>query len=225
MVKKENQNQPEGLEGIEQALTRTEQFIEDNSKVLSYIMAAIVVLVVAFIGANRYYIDPLQEEAAGQMFMAEKFFERDSFDLALNGYGTYPGFIAITEDYKITKTANLAKYYAGICFLRMGEYDEAVKYLKSFKTKDILVGSAQYSSLGDAYVELAELSEATKAYKKAISDFDNTFTSPILLKKLGIVYEELDQMDDANETYSQIKSEFPDSEEARDIDKYIARTK
>ncbi len=225
MVKKEKQSQPDSMEGIEQALTRTEQFIEDNSKVLSYLMAAIVVVVVLYIGAQRYYITPLQEEAAGQMFMAEKFFERDSFDLALNGYGTYPGFIEITEDYRITKTANLAKYYAGISYLRIGDFDNAVKYLKDFKTADVLAGSVKYSSLGDAYVELNDLHSAVKAYKKAISEFGNNFTSPILLKKTGIVYEEMDQKNEALKVYSQIKTDFPDSEEARDIDKYIARTK
>jgi len=225
MVKKEKQSQPDSMEGIEQALTRTEQFIEDNSKTLSYLMVAIVVVVVLYIGAQRYYIAPLQEEAAGQMFMAEKFFERDSFDLALNGYGTYPGFIEITEDYKITKTANLAKYYAGICYLRIGDFEKAVKYLKDFNTKDVLVGSVKYSSLGDAYVELEDFHSAVKAYEKGISEFENNFTSPILLKKAGIVYEEMNQKSEALKVFSQIKTEFPDSEEARDIDKYIARSK
>lgn len=225
MAKKAKQTQSDSLEGIEHALTRTEQFIEDNSKVLSYIVGGIVILIVLFIGAKRFYITPLEEEASGQMFMAEKFFERDSFDLALNGYGTYPGFIEITEDYKITKTANLAKYYAGISFLKLGDYEEAIDFLSDFKTKDILVGSAQYSSLGDAYVELNELESAIRAYKKAVSEFGNNFTSPLIMKKMGLVHEELNETSEANKLYLRIKSEFPDSEEARDIDKSIARTK
>ena len=225
MAKKAKQTQPDSLEGIEQALTRSEQFIEENSKVLSYIVGVIVILIVLFIGTKRFYITPLQEEAAGQMFMAEKFFERDSFDLALNGYGTYPGFVEITEDYKITKTANLAKYYAGISFLKLGDYENAIDYLNGFNTKDILVGSAQYSSLGDAYVELNELESAIKAYQKAVSEYGNNFTSPLILKKTGLVYEELNETSEANKIYTKIKSEFPDSEEARDIEKSIARTK
>jgi len=225
MAKKAKQIEVDSLEGIEQALTRSEQFIEDNSKVLTYIVGAIVIFIVLFIGAKRFYITPMAEEAAGQMFMAEKFFERDSFDLALNGYGTYPGFIEITEDYGITKAANLAKYYAGISYLKLGDFQNAVDYLNKFKTKDILVGSAQYSSLGDAYTELNELESALRAYKKAISEYGNNFTSPIILKKMGLVNEELKETEDANAIYKQIKSEFPDSDEARDIDKYIARTK
>lgn len=225
MAKKAKQTQADSLEGIEQALTRSEQFIEDNSKVLSYVVGVIIIVVVLFIGTKRLYLAPLEEEAASQMFMAEKFFERDSFNLALNGYGTYPGFIQITEDYKIAKAANLAKYYAGICYLKTGDYENAVDYLSKFKTNDVLVGSAKYSSLGDAYVELQDLEPALKAYRKAISEFENNFTTPMVMKKMGIVYEEKKELTEANAIYKKIKSEYPDSEEARDIDKYIARTK
>jgi len=225
MVKKAKQTQADSLEGIEQALTRTEQFIEDNSKALTYVVGVIVILIVLFIGTKRLYLTPLEEEAAGQMFMAEKFFERDSFNLALNGYGTYPGFIQITEDYKISKAANLAKYYAGICYLKTGDYENAVDYLSKFKTKDVLVGSAKFSSLGDAYVELQELESALRSYKKATSEYENNFTTPLIMKKMAIVYEEKQELAAANAIYKKIKSEYPESEEARDIDKYIARTK
>lgn len=225
MAKKAKQTQAESLEGIEQALTRTEQFIEDNSKGLTIVVGVIIILVVLFIGTKRLYLTPLEEEASGQMFMAEKFFERDSFNLALNGYGTYPGFIQITEDYKITKAANLAKYYAGVSFLKIGDYENAVDYLSKFSTKDVLIGSAQYSSLGDAYVELQELESALRAYKKATSEYENNFTTPLIMKKMAIVYEETKELAAANTIYKKIKSDYPESEEARDIDKYIARTK
>ncbi|MCF8379990.1 MAG: tetratricopeptide repeat protein [Bacteroidales bacterium] len=224
MAKKAKQPQADSLEGIEQALTRTEQFIEDNSKPLTYIVGAIVILIILFIGAKRFYFTPLEQEAAGQMFMAEKFFERDSFELALNGYGTYPGFVEISEDYGMTKAANLADYYAGVCYLKLGDYEKAIDYLNKFSTEDILVGSAQYSSIGDAYVELNDMDAALKAYRKAISEYENNFTTPLILKKMALVNEELNENSEANALYKSIKSEYPESEEARDIDKYIART-
>ena len=153
MAKKAPKNQPDSFEGIEMALTRTERFIEDNSKVLSYIMFGIIIVVMIIIGTKRFYLSPLEEEAAGQMFMAEKFFDKDSFNLALNGYGTYPGFLEVNEDYGLTKTGKLAKYYSGICYLKLGDYESAVDYLSDFRTEDVLVGATQYSALGDAYVE------------------------------------------------------------------------
>jgi len=225
MAKKAKQTQPDSFEGIESALTRTEQFIEDNSKILSYIILGIIAVVLIFMGTRRFYIKPLEEEASSQMFMAEKFFERDSFDLALNGYGTYPGFLQITEDYGITKTANLADYYAGICYLRLGEYENAVDHLKSFKTKDLLIGAAKYSSLGDAYVELSDYDAAVKNYETAIKDFRNDYSTPLILKKTALVYEESGDYKKANDYYQEIRKEYPESDEARDIDKYLTRTR
>jgi tetratricopeptide (TPR) repeat protein len=224
MAKKAKQNQPDSLEGIESALTRSEQFIEDNSKLLSYIILGIVAAVLIVMGVNRFYLSPMEEEASEQMFIAEKFFERDSFNLALYGYGTYPGFLQITEDYGLTKTANLAEYYAGVSFLNIGDYEEAVDHLKSFKTDDLLMGASKFSSIGDAYVEMGEYEDAVNAYKKAISEYSNEYSTPIILKKTALVYEEMEDYQEANEFFRRIKEEYPESEEARDIEKYIART-
>ncbi len=224
MAKKAKQTQPDSFEGIESALTKTEQFIEDNSKVLSYIILGIIAAVLIVIGARRFYLKPLQEEASSQMFMAEKFFERDSFNLALNGYGTYPGFLQITEDYGITKAGNLAEYYAGICYLQLGDYENAIDHLESFKTDDLLVGAAKYSALGDAYVELGEYDKAVNNFEKAISDFRNDYSTPLILKKVALVYEEMNEFDKANDFYQEISREYPESEEARDIQKYLKRT-
>lgn len=225
MAKKPKQKQPDSFEGIEHALTRTEQFIEDNSKVISYVVLGAILVVLIYLGFNRLYLKPLEEEAAGQMFMAEKFFERDSFNLALNGYGTYPGFLQINEDYGITKSANLSSYYAGICYLQLGNYENAIDYLEDFKTDDLLIGSAKYASLGDAYLEIGDLDRAVKSYQEGIDDYPNDFSTPILLKKAGLAYEEMGEYDKAIETYEQIRSEFPDATEARDIEKYIARAR
>ncbi|HYW96542.1 MAG TPA: tetratricopeptide repeat protein [Bacteroidales bacterium] len=226
MAKKANQAQHhDNLEGIEIALTRTEQFIEDNSKPISYVILAIVALVLIFIGVKRWYYNPLEKEASQQMFMAERFFDRDSFNLALNGYGTYPGFLQIVDDYGITKSANLAQYYAGICYLNMGDFNNAVDYLEDFNTSDLLVGSAKYSSLGDAYVELGDLKNAVSAYSKGIDKFPNDFTSPIMLKKEGIVYEQMGEYKKAVLAYETIKKDYSDSNEGKDIAKYIDRAK
>ncbi len=226
MAKKAKEtHQDKNLEGLEIALTRTEQFIEDNSKTLSYIVLGIVVIVLAFIGVKRYYINPIETEASQQMFMAERFFDRDSFNLALNGYGTYPGFLQIIDDYGITKSANLASYYAGICYLNMGDFSNAVDYLEDFKTSDILVGSAKFSSLGDAYVELGEYESAVKSYRKGIEKYPNDFTTPIILKKEGVVYEQLGDFQKAIASYESIQKDYPSSNEGRDIGKYIDRAK
>jgi len=224
MSKKKNVKQTDkNLEGIEQALTRSEQFIEDNQKVLTYILGGLIVVLLIIIGGNRYYLKPLNEEAAADMYYAERFFEMDSFNLALNGYGTYPGFLNVIDDYGISKSAKISKYYAGVCYHQLGDYEAAVNLLNKFKTDDLLVGAAKYSTLGDAYVEMGDMSKAISAYKSGIEKYENNFSSPIILKKLGLVYEELGQLDDALETYKVIESTYPGTSEGKEIKKYIGR--
>jgi tetratricopeptide (TPR) repeat protein len=218
-VKKTDKN----LEGIEQALTRSEQFIEDNQKVLTYILGGLIVVLLIIVGGNRYYLKPLNEEAAADMYYAERFFEIDSFNLALNGYGTYPGFLNVIDDYGISKSAKISRYYAGVCYHQLGDHEAAIQQLNKFKTDDLLVGAAKYSTLGDAYVELGELDKAISAYKSGIEKYENNFSSPIMLKKLGLVYEELGQLDQALEAYKTIEANFPETPEGNEIKKYIGR--
>jgi len=224
MAKKPNvKTTDKNLEGIEQALSRSEQFIEENQKILTYILGGIVLVLLIIIGGNRYYLKPLNEKAAADMFYAERFFEIDSFNLALNGYGTYPGFLNVIDDYGITKSARLARYYAGVCYHNLGDQESAIEYLEKFKTGDLLVGAAKYSAMGDAYVELGELKKAETSYRTGIEKYSNNFSSPIMLKKLGILYEEMNELDRALETYRTIEKEYPDTPEGREILKYIGR--
>ena len=224
MSKKKNVKQTDkNLEGIESALTRSEQFIEDNSNVLTYILGGLIVILLVIIGGNRYYLKPLNEEAAADMYYAERFFEMDSFNLALNGYGTYPGFLNVIDDYGISKSARISRYYAGVCYHQLGDYESAIHLLNKFKTDDLLVGAAKYSTLGDAYVEMGELSKAVTAYKSGIEKFENNFSSPIMMKKLGIVYEELGKLDEALSTYKNIENTYPETPEGKEIKKYIGR--
>lgn len=213
------------FEGIEHALTKTEKFIEDNQKILLYSVVGFIAAIFIIIGSKRLYLEPREKDASSEMFIAEKFFEKDSFALALNGYGTYPGFIQIIEDYGITKSANLAKYYAGVCYLNLGEYQNAIDKLKSFKTNDLLIGSGKYSSLGDAYSGSGDYESAVNYYLEGAEKFRNNYSTPILLKKAGIVYEELGKFDKSLELYQKIKKEYPETQEGREMDKYIERVK
>jgi len=213
------------MEGVEVALTKTEQFIEDNQKTLSIAIGIIVVIVAAFLGFKRFYVAPLEKEAQASMFVAEQYFQRDSFNLALNGDGNNWGFIDIISDYKFTKSANLAKYYAGISNLYLGDYEEAISYLKKFKSDDLMVGTIAIGAIGDAYSELNELDKAASYYEKAAANNKNEFTTPVYLNKAGLIYEELGKYNKVVEMFEKIKTDYPNSQEGKSADKFIARAK
>ena len=223
MAKKKKDAVEEPIEGVENLLSRTENYIEENQKSLTIIVTAIVVVVLGYLGYTNFYVAPLEKEARTQIYMAERYFELDSFNIALYGDGNYPGFIDIIDEYGVTNTANLAHYYAGISFLRSGEYTNAIDYLTKFDSNDQLISPIAIGAIGDAYSELGELENAVSFYTKAARRRTNEFTSPIYWMKAGIVYEELEKYSKALEAYENIKENYPESTEGRDIEKYIAR--
>jgi tetratricopeptide (TPR) repeat protein len=222
MAKKKT-SQHDNLQDIESALTRTEQFVEDNQKLITYIIGAIIVIAVGYLGLSKFIIQPREADAQSQMFMAENYFEKDSFNLALNGDGNYLGFLDIIDDYGMTKSSRLARFYAGVSYLRLGEYEDAINYLGRFKTKDILLGPVKEGSMGDAYLQLGEKDKAIRHYTNAADMSDNEFTAPIYLMKAANLLETQGEYAKALEMYNRIKTKFPETNEGRNVDKYIAR--
>jgi tetratricopeptide (TPR) repeat protein len=214
-----------GLENVENVLSKTEKYIEENQKSLTIIVIVIAAIIAGYLGYKKLFLEPTELEAQAEMYVAEKYFEADSFRLALEGDGSYLGFIDIIDEYGITKCANLAKYYAGICYLNLGEYEEAIENLKKFDSDDVLIASVAMGAIGDAYVELGQLEKGLEFYLKAAERKKNDFTSAVYLKKAGLIYEEMGDFKKALEVYEKIESQFPKSEESRDIEKYITSVK
>jgi len=221
----ENKNTKDGLESVEGALTKTEHFIEKNQKGLMIAVLAIVIIVGGYWAFMKFVKEPKEEQAKSQMFFAENYFEVDSFALALNGDGNYSGFLKIATDFSSTKAGNLANYYSGICYLHLGDYDNAIKYLEEFETSEMLLSSISKGAIGDAYIEKGEIDKGIEYYKKAVIANPNEFTTPIYLKKLGLTYEKQGKYQEALTSYNEIFTEYSTSTEARTIEKYIARVK
>ena len=213
----------ERLESIETTLSKTELFIANNQKTIMIVLAVLIVAVLAVFGVKKYYLEPREKDAQAAIYHAEQYFENDNFATALNGDGNYLGFVDVINDFGGTKTANLAKYYAGICCLNTGDFNQAVSYLKSFKGKDVLVSSLALGAMADAYMELDNIAEAAAIYVKAANESANTLTSPMYLLRAGMAYEMIGDYQKALNAYNEIKKEYPTSNEGFSIEKNIAR--
>lgn len=210
---------------VEEALGKTEQFVEKNQKLLMYAIMGIIIVVLVYFGYQKFYTSPMEKNAQDQIFMAQKYFEMDSLSRALYGDGNALGFLDIIDDYGRTKSGNLAKYYAGICYLKMGNFEEAIDYLESHDPVDQNIGPMALGAIGDAYMELNEPDRAVAYYLEAANDVDNDFTSPMFLYKAGMTYEMLGAYEDAYDAYNRIFMEYYKSVEARSIERNIARMK
>lgn len=213
----------ERLESIESTLSNAELFIEKNQKAVLIVLSVLIVAVLAFFGVKKFYLEPREANAQSAIFHAEQYFENDNFETALNGDGNYLGFVDVINEFGGTKTANLAKYYAGICYLNTGDYNNAISYLKGFNGKDVMLTSMALGAMGDANMELGNLAEAAKCYESAAIKSANAFTSPMYLLRAGMAYEMAGNYQKAIDMYKTIKAEYPTSNEGFSIEKYIAR--
>lgn len=212
---------------IDHTLIETTHKVEDfylkYKKQINLAVIAAAAVLLGWVAYTRFYVEPKEKEAQSAMFQAQNWFEKDSFDLALKGQGEFAGFEAIAEDYGMTKAGNLAHYYAAVCYMRKGEFQNALDQLNGFSTDNEMVGPLAEGLRGDANIELNEIEKGAKHYMKAAGMSKNKLTAPLFLKKAGIAFEELKSYDDAVKAYERIKNDYSDAQEAQDIDKYIAR--
>jgi len=224
MAKSKKEGTPQGMKNVEETLTKTEQFLEENYKPLLTGLAVIVVLVGIF-WLGKMYLTKRNDEAQSQMYQAQRYLEMDSINLALNGDGNYLGFIDIADEYKLTNAGNLARYGAGICYLHLGNYEEAIEYLNKYSKKDKVIGSIAIGATGDAYIELGDVDKGISKYLEAAEFGNNSFNTPLYLMKAAELHELNGDYSEALKLYERIKDEYPESTEGSSIDKYIARVK
>lgn len=210
-------------ENIQDKLSNFEQFAEDNKKALAIGGGVLAVIAVGLLYLFVQYLPEQNLKAQKAMYMAEFAFAKDSFQVALNGNGTYKGFEEVSDKFSWTKAGNLAHYYAGICCLNLKKYDEAIKHLDKFSTEDAIIGALRLNALGDAYAEKGNMDEAVKHYQKAADFSDNESYTPYYLFKTGMALEHQKKFAEAQKCYAKIRDSYPNSEEGREIEKYIAR--
>ena len=212
----------ERLENVESALSKTELWIEEHQKLIYGIIAAVLILAGVIWGLKALN-DKKDRNASSEIFTAQKYFEKENYEAALNGDGNYLGFTEVYDSYKSTKTGKLAAYYAGISYMKLGKYEDAIDYLKKFNGKDDILAPMALGAIGDCYMELDNLTEAAAYYEKAIAKSKNEFTGPLFLNKAGMTYEILGDYANALKCYKALKADYPLSNEAFEISKSIAR--
>ena len=221
----EQKNQNEHL-NVEDALTQSEAFLIKYKNAIIGGVVAVIIIVAGFIMYKNLYAEPREEKAQAALFKGQEYFEQDAFEQALNGDSIgYTGFLKVADDYSGTKTANLAKAYAGICYAQLGKYEEAVKMLDSFNGKDQMVAPAILGAAGNCYAQLGQLDKAASTLLSAADKADNNTLSPIFLIQAGEILVKQGKYDDAVNAYTKIKDKYFQSYQAMDIDKYIEQAK
>jgi len=226
----------EVFEGLDSGANKAEKWILKNQKSILTGLAVILLGIFAFIGYSKFVKAPAEKEAADALAFPKAYFDKalkntvvtDSlYTLALNGADGKDGLLGIAEKYGSTKAGNLAKYCAGISYLKTADYKKAIEYLDDFSSDDALLGVQAKGAIGDAFANLGPdyLKDALNYYDQAIKISSNDFSTPILLNKAAIIALSIGENKKATSYYTRIKNDFPKSTAATDIEGKINRAK
>jgi tetratricopeptide (TPR) repeat protein len=216
----EQVNTPE----INEALAKAEGVWKNLQKPILAVLVVALVIGGGYYGYKEYIQKPKEEKAADAIFKAQQYFAIDSLNLVLNGDGQNKGALYVIKNYGGTKAANLAHYYAGVSYLKLGDFNNAVKYLKDFSTDAKQIQLLALGCLGDAYAELNKKEEAIQAYKKAAATFEeDENNSSEYLFRAALLSETTGKTKEALSLYKELKEQFPKTEKGFQADKYINR--
>jgi predicted negative regulator of RcsB-dependent stress response len=208
----------------EKVVDSARDFWGKNNKVITYVLAGLVVVIGGYFAYKNFYKSPAETKASEAIWKAEDYYRLDSFQLALNGDGVNTGFLKAISKYSGTKAGNLSKFYAGACYMQLGDFNNAIKHLKDFSTSQVEVKLRATGLLGDAYSELGKKQEAIDQYKKAGTLFDkDDVNSPEYLFRAAMLNQELGKNKDAIELLHTIKDKYPQSQRAFEVDKYLGK--
>jgi tetratricopeptide (TPR) repeat protein len=222
------------LNSLDETASKSEQWIEKNSKPLFYALIAIVALFLAYLAYTKFVVEPNETDATNELAFPRKYFDEaatagsgiDSLlTLGLEGANGKYGFLDIADSYSGTNAGNLANYYAGVSYLQMKKYDKAIEFLSKFNSDDEMLGPVSIGAIGDAFADINQPEDALDYYEKAANKKNNEFTTPLFLFKAGQTAMELKKFSKAETLFTKIKENFTKSDQGRDIEKHIAAAK
>lgn len=224
----------EVFEGLDSSANKAEAWILKNQKPLLIVLGVILAAILAYMAFVRYIKTPAEERAANELAYPRAYFDQaqtntvaaDSlYTVALNGADGKYGLIEIADKFGSTKAGNMAKYYAGIAYLKTKDYKNGIAYLSDFSSDDMMLEAVAKGAIGDAFANLGQLEDAFDYYEDAASENPNNYTTPIFLDKAAATALSIGKYKKAEELYTRIKSEFSKSEQALDIEGKINQAK
>ena len=218
---KVNNQEAQRAEEIAAQVSSSEKLYNEHKGVIWGVLGGIVVIGLAILGYSKFIYTPAVAEAQQAVFPAELNFQNGEFELALNGDGNTLGFAEIIDQYG-SKAGKAVYLYAGTCCAQLGNWEEALVYLKKYSGKDPILAARAIALQGDCKAALGEAAQAASLYEKAAAKADNLFAAAYLVKA-GQIYLSLGQNDKALSAFETVKEKYPQSIEAYDIDKYINR--
>ena len=179
----------EVFETLDTTANKTEEWVVKYQNIILSFIGLVAIGVLGYLGYNNFITEPKAKEAVSELNQAQYYFElavnsvnSDSlYRRALNGGEGKYGFLDIIDNYKGTPAAKLATYSAGMAYLNLKDYENAITYLDDFSADDVLLSALAKGAVGDAYAQLGQLDDAYAYYIKASEVSNNMYYLHVLL--------------------------------------------
>ena len=174
-----------------------------------------LVLAVALTVAYFIYSGNQEEEAKNLLGIAEQELLQGNYQEALEGNEEEftLGFVQIANNYGRTEAGNLAHYYSAIAEYELGNYEDALTYIREYDVPEGILGVAPISMHANILIGLERYAEAAEKFEEAASWDENNSTTPYNLYKAAETYHEAGDSRQAMDLLDRIIDEYPNSQQ------------
>ncbi len=205
------------------AYFETREWIEINTKILSYIGIGLIgVVVIGFLWSKNKAES--NDKATTMLAKVVPYYDAGKYDLAINGVpqeGTQ-GLQSIVDEHGSTKAGQLAKLYLANSFYTIKNYDKALEYYDDVSVSDKMITASALAGVAACYEAEGDLSKAASYFEKAASKNMTLVQAPENLQRSAVNYAAVGKKEKAVELLQTLKKEFPTSTYAREVDRFIA---
>ncbi|WP_185862214.1 hypothetical protein [Blattabacterium cuenoti] len=173
---------------------------------------------------KKIFFNPSEKKALEELNYAQQYLYKGFIEKALNRKKNkinYLGFYGIASKYPFTKAGNISKFYAGVCFYKLGFYKESINMMKKFSANDEMLSVIRYGMIGDAYVQIKNKKEALNNYIIAASIKDNEITTPLYYYKAALLNFYIKRYKDSKFFFKKIKNKYPFFLYIENVEKYL----
>jgi tetratricopeptide (TPR) repeat protein len=199
------------------------RWIEENTKILSYVAIGLVGIVVIGFLWSRNRSDS-NDKATTMLAKVTPYYDEGKYDMAINGNpqeGTQ-GLQAIVDEHGSTQAGELAKLYLANSYYALKNYDKALECYDDVSVSDKLVSSSALAGAAACYEAKGDFSNAASYFEKAASKNMTIVQGPENLQRAAVNYAAVGKKEKAIELLQTLKKEFPTSTYAREVDRFIA---
>jgi tetratricopeptide (TPR) repeat protein len=202
----------------------TRQWIDNNTKVLSYIGIGIVgLMIIGFLWTKSR--SDSNEKATAMLAKITVYYDEGRYDLAINGVpqeGTQ-GLQAIVDEHGSTQAGEIARLYLANSYFALKNYDKALSAYDGISVSDKMITASAYAGMASCYEAKNDFSNAASYFEKAASKNMTNVQGPENLQRSAMNYAAAGKKEKAVDLLQTLKKEFPSSPYARDVERYIAQ--